>query len=156
MSEVKKELKPEVLEMSKKLSSGFSVDKNSGAGTAEPDMYKANLPKELTMDVVKAVSDYNGVFIAGATHAFAELAVDAMKGTKLPSANVTIPMGHKDALTVNVDREKHYVNHLGGGEQTTKYGVVSATYEVQVGKNKGQLKAVRSVIQELALDALAK
>lgn len=148
-------LKQEVLDLSKKLEGAIKIDKKTGDGTSE-NLYEANLPESLNMDVVKEVSNYNTTFIAAGAHAFGQLAVKAMSSNKdLEKAQIDIPMGHKDNLAINVQRVKESINHLGDGEKIIKHGVVTVDYDVRSGKNGGELKKARAAIAALASEKLA-
>lgn len=148
-------LKPEVVDLASKIKAGIKLDGKTGIGAEEGNLYEANLPESITPEIVKTISDFNSTFVAAGAFAFGELAVDAMKGNKdLERASVDIAMGGKDTLSLNVDRRKTFPNHLGGGGETEKFGIVSASYEVIAGKNAGQLKKARTLIGEIALDSL--
>lgn len=150
-------LHDDVLELSTRLAKGIKVDSKAATAVAAEDMYKDNLPTGVTMEVVKAVSDYNTTFVAAGAHAFGQVAVDAMKANKkMDRISVDIPMGVKDNVSYTVDRLKEIPNRFGNGETIVKHGVVTTSYEVRAGKNGGQLKAVRNLISELAAEALSK
>ncbi len=157
MSEVKKPtLTDSVLELSKKLAAGLSIDKDTGAGTATADLYNTTLPEGLTKDIVKAVSEHNTNFVAAGAHAFGMMAVDAMaKNKKLENASVTIPMGHRDSVTHNLARSKTFINQMSENkDEVTHYGKMTSTLEVRAGKNGGQLKAARALVAEAGLAKL--
>jgi len=148
-------LKPEVHELSCKLKGGMKLDKSTGLGEATSSLYEDNLPESLTPEILKEVSDYNTTFIAAGAHAFGELAVEAMSGNKkLERATIDIPMAGKDSIGYSVERHRSYPNHLGNGEPTEKFGIVTSNYQVQAGHNAGQLKKARLIIGELALEQL--
>lgn len=156
----KSALKQEVLDLSKKIAEGITLDKKTGHGEAADGLYESNLPEGLTVEAVKAVSDYNTTFVAAGTHAFGTLAVEAMKGSKsLTEATVQIKMFGKDTLGVSVQRSKDYNNSLakeGEPKTITKHGVITTTYDVVAGNNRGQLKAARNEIAALASEFLSK
>lgn len=147
----------DVTALSAKIQSGITIDAKASTATAADGLYKDNLPVGVTMEAVKAVSDYNTTFVAAGAHAMGIAVVEAMKGNKkMDRVSVDIPMGVKDNLSITVDRVKEVPNRFGNGEVITKYGAVTASYEVRAGKNGGQLKAARLAINELAAIALAK
>lgn len=156
----KSAVKQEVLDLSKKIAEGLTLDKKTGQGEAADDIYTANLPEGLAVETVKAVSDYNTTFVAAGTHAFGNLAIEAMKSTKgLSEANVQIKMFGKDTLGVSVQRTKEYKNPLakeGESGTITKHGVISTTYDVVAGANRGQLKVVRNEMASVAAEFLSK
>jgi len=150
-------LHQEVAALSEQLVKGITVDGKTATATAVETLYKDNLPEGLSMEAVKAVSDYNTTFVAAGTHAFGTVAIDAAKShKKLEKVSIDIPMGVKDSLSLTFDRRQEIPNRFGNGETIVKYGVIKPTYEVKAGKNGAQLKAARSVINELAAAALAK
>ena len=148
--------KESIVALAKRIADGLTLDTNTGIGSESKELYKELLPEELTMEQVKAVSEYNTDFIAAGAYAFGQMAVNAMSKNKdLTEASVDVNMGHRDVLKLSVDREKSYRNPLGGeGATSTKYGVVTAAYEVKSGKNGGQLKTARNAINAMALDLL--
>ena len=150
-------LKPEVAALAEKIKTGLELNNQTGLGAPKADvnLYEQNLPEHLSMDQVVAVGDYNTTFNAAGTDAAGQLAVEAMRDNKsLERVTFEIPMAAKDLLSVNVDRHKTFTNHLTGGGETHKYGVVSTAYEVQAGKNAGQLKKARTLIGEFGAEAL--
>lgn len=157
-TEVKKPaLHDDVATLSEKLYAGIKVDAKAATATAADNLYKDNLPTGVTMEAVKAVSDYNTSFVAAGAHAFGKAAVEAMKDhKKLEKVSLDIPMGVKDNVSYTVDRVKEVPNRFGNGETLIKHGVISTSYEVRAGKNGGQLKAARTLIGEMAAAAIAK
>jgi hypothetical protein len=152
-----KELKEEVIALSRKIHTDLSMDKKTGIGSAKPDIYSKNLPEDLSMEVVEKVSDYNTVFIAAGAAAFGAMAIDAMKNEKSIERSVLeIPMGMKDNVTYTVDRHHQFTNNTGDGEKTDKYGVLRTSYEVKAGKTGGQLKVARNNIAAIAAEAFGK
>lgn len=151
-------IKEDVLALSAKIEAGIAVDKKTGAGIENGNLYNDNLPEGLTTDTVKQVHDYNTTFVAAGTLAFGNLAATAMKSNKsLEEANISIKMGVKDKLEINMLRSKEYTNPLvENSDPVTKYGVVKANYQIQAGANKGQLKAVRNHLAELSMEYLSK
>lgn len=149
------QLKPEVTALAEKLKAGITLDSTTGIGSAKEDLYDSNLPETLTPAIVKEVSDFNTTFVAAGAFAFGSLAVEAMAGNKnLERATVEIGMGGKDNLNLSIDRSKTFNNHLAGGGETVKFGIVTPGYEVVAGKNAGQLKKARLLVGELAAAAL--
>lgn len=147
------EIKSEILELAEKLQKDITVDKKTGAGTQSENLYEKNLPDGLTTDTVKQVKEYDSAFVAAGTHAFGQLAIAAMAKNKgLEKATIELSMGHRDTMGVSVERSKTFTNHLSGnGEQTTKYGVTSVTYDARAGATSGgQLKRVRTALAEAA------
>lgn len=148
-------LKDSVIELAKKIEAGLTIDKKTGVGNAEDGLYKANLPEGLDMNTVKLVSNYNADFVAAGAFAFGKMAVDTMaKDKSLTKCTAEIKMAGRDSVTHNVDRRREYTNHLGNGEKTEKFGVVTSIYEVKAGKNSGALKTARALVAEMAFKKL--
>ena len=149
------EVKQHILDLSTKMDQFVGKVENS-AVKANDDMYEKLLPEGVTMKEVTTISNYNTDFVAAATHNISQRAVEAMaKDKSISEVSSTIKMGVNDSLTVGIDRSQTYTNHLQGGAETTKYGVVKASYEVKSGKSSGgQLKAVRAQISAMAADKL--
>lgn len=147
-----------VLALSASMKGSMSLDKDTGAGTAEKDIYTKNLPSELTQEIVEAVDAHNANFIAAGAHAFGELMVDAMAANKkLETANISIPMSGKNGVDFTGNRTSSFPNPKDPkGDPIVKYATISPTVTYQPGRNIGQLKAARAVICELGLSKLAK
>jgi len=137
-----------------KMKESVTMDKNTGTGSGTDKLYENNLPESLNMDLVKEIETYNTTFIAAATKTAGDISLDLMENNKsLERTTTSFPMGHKDELTVVIDRQKVYNNHLSkdaGDGKIIKHGVASVDYEVRSGVNGGQLKVVRNKIIEEA------
>ena len=155
-----KSLSDDVAGLSKKIQTELIYDKETKIVSEKEkagSCYEENLPEGITPAVVKALSDYNSTYVAAGVHAFGTIAVAAMaKDKSLDRVSGEIKMGHRDVLSATIDRQRQYANHLGGGEQIVKHGVVTPDYEVRAGKNAGQLKIARQLIAELAAEKLVK
>jgi hypothetical protein len=149
-------LKPETLALSKILSAGINVDGKTGEVKLTDGLYTANLPSELTPEIVSAVSDFNSTFVAAAAHAFGTNAVAAatIKNSK-DVFDTSIPLTGADKLNLGFVRSKTMPNPREPGTEITKYGVVSASLDIKAGRNGGQLKHARSEIMAAAAAALA-
>lgn len=148
-------VKDNVKEMSTAIIAGLEIDKKSGVVSEKEDanIYESTLPEELTMAVVKQVNDHNTVYVAGAADAFGTLSLEAMVSNKgLDRTTGSIKMGVNDNIAMTMDRKREYPNP-SGGDAVTKQGVVNVNLTVRAGKNAGQLKAVRTNMNELALAA---
>ena len=163
MSDKKITLKEEVLKLSTAIRAELSVDKQTGLVTGDSKkVYNENLPEGITEETVKSISDYNTTFVAGATHAVGEMAIDAMKAnSNLERVSAELGFGYKDTLDLAVDRRVEIKNHLikdENGEPTTsvKYGSTKFGMNVHSSHNAGQLKAARNLINQMAEEALKK
>jgi hypothetical protein len=151
--ETSSQIKDEILELSAKLQKDMSIDKKTGNGTEAENLYTKHLPDGLSTEVVKQVKDYDGAFIAAGTHAFGQLAIQAMKkNSDLPKATIELSMGNRDSMAVTVERSKDSVNQFSADKATvTKFGVTTVTFDARAGASKaGQLKHVRAQIAEMA------
>lgn len=160
MTEIKKpvvELKPEVVALSKIIHKAITVDGKAGTASISDGVYVANLPEGITEETVKTVSDFNTTFVAAGAYAFGQASLEAMKGSKTAD-RISLDIGFtgKDKVSYTIDRVKKSHNPQDPSVEITRYGAVSASLEMRAGKNGGQFKAVRTVINELALAALAK
>lgn len=149
------DVKQHILDLSTKMNEFVGKVENSTVKTND-DMYEKLLPEGVTMKEVKTISDYNTDFIAAATHNISQKAIEAMASDKsITEVSGSVKMGVNDSLNVGVDRQKTYTNHLQGGAETVKYGVVTAAYETRGSKGSGgQLKAVRAHINAIAAEQL--
>jgi hypothetical protein len=157
MSESK--LKERVLTLAAQIESSIKLDKATGIGTSEGDVYGSNLPEGITMETVKTVNGYDADYVAAGTYAFGKLSVEAMKKSKgLEKTSVELDMG-VNKMTVAFDRTKEYTNSLakeGEPNKITKFGVATTTFEVRGGKNSGELKKARQELNSLAQEAFGK
>jgi len=121
-------------------------------------IFEANLPQDLTMEVVKKVEGYKTEFVSAATYAIGQLAQkEIMADKKLNRIEATLAVGG-DQLAVDYERSKQYACALPGkgtegGEKITKFGVTTVAYTTKAGHNGGQLKIVRKELNELAAAA---
>ena len=155
--EVKKGVAAVVLDLSKKIITELSVQKDGTTNVAD-GLYVKTLPEGLTEDTVKAVSKHNGNFIAATAHAIGHLALDAMsKDKKLETVSAHVPTIGHDYVDVAVHRQKSFVNPQDTANPIVKNGVLDVKYHVQSGVAKaGQLKHVRAALAEEAAKALKK
>lgn len=156
----KSALDPEVLEMSSKITQNIAYNKKTKEGEEQNHVYEAVLPPSLTMETVNAVAKQNATFIAAGTHAWGNMAIEAMRADgDLNETSLQLKMAGKDTLSISVQRSKEYNNSLakeGDPKTVTKFGVVTATYDVVAAANRGQLKAVRNELAALAAEHLSK
>jgi hypothetical protein len=147
----------EVVNLSAKIEAAIMIDTDAGIiKEKEPGkVYEQNLPDGLTLDLVEKINNYDTVFVAAGAHAYGNMAIKAMAENKgLKQVTGELKTIDKNKASYSVERSKEYVNHLQGGEKTTKYGVTTTSYEIKAGKNSGQLKTVKNELAELALKML--
>lgn len=156
--EEKKVLSAEVLAISKAARAAISIDKTSGVAAEKEgsDLFKENLPEGLSMDTVKAVSNYKTNFVAGTAHALGTLAVEAMASNKkLEEVSASIAMGGRDKANFTVHRRREFTNRFDpNGGKVVKLAPIAVTLEERHGKNGGQLKIARAQVSELAMAKL--
>lgn len=151
-----------VLTMAKAIEKQLKLDTKTGIVESEDGIYEKMLPEELSIETVKAVGTHNANFIAAGSYAVGNIAVQAMaKHKSLDRVSGEIKMAGRDVMSVNVDREKPFTNHLkrdadGNPETGVKVGVVTTSYDVRAGRNSGELKKVRSAIADMAMAKLSK
>ncbi len=155
MSQTENKISPVVQDMAKKIKANLEFDAKSGVCTEKTESFEACLPEDLSIDTVRRVVDHNANFVAAGALAFGELAVAAMsKNKSLTEASAELKMVSRDSVSFVMEREHTYQNRLGSGDSVTKHGVITSNYHVKGGKNSGQLKAVRSHMNEIAAKAL--
>jgi len=154
-----KELNPAVVELSARLVKGITIAKDHTVSVND-DLYTSTLPEGLTKAIVEQVSDHNAVFIAASGDAFGKLATQAMvKDKSLAELTVVIPTVRKDHVDQTFTRTVVSTNAFAKTEaekQVTKHGVLSTSYSIRAGKNKGDLQAVRAQLSEAAGKLFAK
>lgn len=135
---------------------GMVLDTDNQLVSADDKAYEANLPEELTMEVVNKVGEYNTDFVAATANAFGNIAIEAFeKNSGLSQLSTTVPMAGKDKVSHTISREKTYRNPADqDAAPIVKKGVMSTTLEVKAGSNSGQLKSVRTMLSELAASQL--
>lgn len=142
-----------IISISTTVAANLTGDKDTGSITAAADTYEKTLPQGLTMDIVNQVAEHNTNFVAGATHAFGQMAMGLMsENKKLDTVIGQMTMGGEDSLNLHYTRSKE-MHVPGKDDKITKYGVTNITYEVKAGKNGGELKKVRTQLNELAFAA---
>lgn len=152
-------VKQEVLDYSDMVVKAGACDGKSGAITSDSlEIYNNNLPAGITPEIVKSLSDYDAIAIPGMVHAAGVLAIEAMsKSPDLTRCEGELPFGHKNSVTVIVDRSKTYQNHLTGkGEEIVRHGVVSPIIHYRTGNSGGQMQAARQEVANLAAASLTK
>lgn len=157
-TEVKKspELKPHIVELSKKLAEVIKIDHKAGTAAIEADAYVKNMPEGVTKESTEAAEDYRKSFVAAGSHAFGMAAVEAMKKDKTSERYVLeAPMTGRDSVTFSLDRSKTSHNPREPEKEIVKAGYVSASMDLQSGKNGGQFKAVRVLVSEYAAKHIA-
>lgn len=155
------DIKPEVVELSNRLSKHIAVAKD-GTTTVGENLFESHLPESLTPEVVAEVRNYTSNFIAAGQHSFGMAAVGALNDNKkLNEVSTTIGLGGKDTLELSVARSKTYVDRMGENKdnprEIVKYGVCVATV-TQAGHSNstGQLGLVRKHIGQHAAELLGK
>ncbi len=151
-------LKPEVVELSEKITPSLSLNKTDGVITESTSSYIENLPEGITPDIDTSLTNYRKTFVAASLHSVGTMAVEAMaKNKKLDNVTAELKMGDDDCVRHSVDREKTY--KFGSGAEaktTTKHGVVTTEVDIKGGHNSGQLKLARAHVGTLAASKLDK
>ncbi len=143
------DIKPEVLELSKKLKAGITITKDGSASVAD-GIYEQNLPEGVSMDTLKEIQKHNNTFIAAAAHAFGTEAIGTMKkNAEVSAVSLSIPTVGKDSLDLSIQRERPIPNANGEGT-TVKYGSLQAKYNMYGAGSRGQLLKVKQELSEAA------
>ena len=146
------DIKPEVLELSKKLKAGITIAKDGNA-SVEEGLFVKNLPEGITEEQLKQIQTHTGLFIAAAGHAFGGEAIDVMKkNAELQQVSVSIPTVGKDSIDLTFQRERAVPN-AGGEGTTTKYGSLSAKVNTYSAGSRGQFLKVKQDLSERAQSA---
>lgn len=155
MSEQKKTLKEEILELSSKITASLKTDEKAGVIESSSDTYFENLPEGLTPELIKAKSDYDSNYIAAGSHAVGEAGLKILAANKeLDKVTGTAAMGYKDSLNVTVYRQKEYPKPGSAGEKIVKKGAMSISFDTRATNNSGQLAIAKSTILEAAADLI--
>jgi hypothetical protein len=154
-------VKQEVLDMSEKLRQHAKIDPKTGEITGlTAATYVSLLPADVTEEQAKSLQVHHATMVAAAAHAVGHLAIPVMKKQKdIDKVSMVIPMIGKDFLAVDFDRSRQVPardadNNPSGTK--TKFGSVSVNYEVYGTGTRGQLKAVKQELSELATAAFGK
>ena len=150
-------VKATVLDLSKALSADVKISAK-GEVTLSDGIFEKHLPDGITPDIVKAVTAYEGEFIAAAAHAVGHHAVDTFKKHKgVESIAVTVPMAGKNTLDLSLERSRTFpgmVRDGVAGPEVVKYATMDVKYTVhEAAGSRGQLKQVRNSVNEAALAA---
>jgi len=148
-------LKTEVLELADRIEAALNVDNKTGMAPAADDIYEQTLPEDVTMTLVNKIEKHNANFIAASTYALGRVGTKALAGhKKLDSVETVIKMGGKNELHLTMERQRTYPNPQDKENPIVKHGVISVNYDIVADNNAGQLKIARSLINDLAADAL--
>lgn len=118
------------------------------------DFYEELLPDDLTMAQVKKVQEHNSNLVSAVGLAVGELGNKEFgKHKKFDEVSVEFN-ANKDKIGLNYQRSKQVPD--GSGGQQTKYGILSARYQVAGASNKGSFKKVRDWLSNTAADSFGK
>lgn len=160
------DIKPEILELAKKLEKAINVSKD-GSTTVDENVYKeyleegvkANLSKTLAekvtniAEILEAEQKYKSSFIAAAGHAFGGKSIDVMKKhNDISQTNMNISTIGKDSLDFVFKREVPVPNPGGEGTKVS-YGSLQVKANTYSAGNRGQLAKVKQDLSERAQSA---
>jgi len=161
--EKKLSLKDEVLALAKEIRCKVELDTDTGVVSGDTtSVYNEHLPDGLTPSLVKSLSEYNTTYVAAGTYAVGEMAVEAFqKNSKIDRVVSELHLGYKDSFEVAFDRRTETKNNLqkdadGNPVTITKYGACKFSLNVNSANNVGQLKIARSLVSQMAAEALGK
>lgn len=106
---------------------------------------------------IQFTKSYDEEFIAGATLAVGELAIEEFgKNKELEHVNAKFKTVGRDEINIRVDRKRENVNPMNREQTIVKYANVSVDHKrVATNKNAGQLKEVQKHLNESAASKLA-
>lgn len=155
-------IKEDVIELSKAIKPHLKIteepnDPSRGLAVIEGDVYVANLPEGVTVDLIKKVQAYDSLFIAGTTHAFGEAGIKHLEKHKgQDRVTLSVPTVGKDTMDFDLRRSSTYPSPQGKpGETITKFASVTAVHTVHGTRNIGDLKKVKTHLAELGAKHLA-
>lgn len=149
------EVKQHVQDMAKVLKKGMKVG-DGGAITSEADLYEQTLPEDLPMDTVKRVYGHTEDVVAAMTLATGQLGAEALKkNKKLDSVSSEMKIGKHGDISVGYLRSqtttvRNPSDPSQPARDVTKYGVTVPRVRTYAGKNRGELKKVRTQLSEEA------
>ncbi len=150
------ELKEKTVELAQQIKGEVKYDKDNRT-IIDDNTYERHLPEGLSMNVIESVDGYNALYIAATAKASGEIAIEHMaKEPTLQTVTAQFQMGKKNEVSHVINREATYTNPTNPKEPIVKHGDISSKFSVYAGLNRGDLKKVRSHLQELATEKLVK
>lgn len=147
------DIKAPVRSMADVLKGEIQIDKAGVVTVGENTFAKTLEGTGLTVENFEKVSEHISTLAAASVTAVGELATPVFATNKeLDRVNVTIPTVKKDSVNVDYFRSKDYPNPAGGGVKTV-HGVTQVRVDQYGTGNRGQVKAARGAINELAAEA---
>ncbi len=135
----------------------FSIDKQTGQGSATEDAYKKGLPENVTYQQTEDVRNYNVNFRLASMEIVGDKVLEIMRGNKsLDVATVHVPMGGKDSIKFTVDRERKMHNPQDASTPIVKQGYITATLETSLDAKDASFKAIRTEIGDAFAAAFKK
>lgn len=147
------EIKSHIRTLADTLAAEIEISKE-GVATVKEGAFERTLEGTgLTLEQAEKASAHIGNLAAATVLAFGEKAVDVVaKNKDLDRISIVLPTTGKDSIKADYFRSKDYPNPKEGGTKTV-HGVVTVQAETYGAGNRGQVKAARAVINELALAA---
>lgn len=142
-----KELKASVQALSEKIIQSIEVDK-AGVGKATSNTFDDNLPESITPEHVKTLKEYEALYVPAAVDAFGKVAIAAMGEHNINTAQIEMPMAHKDTLSIGVTGQTTV-------DDKTTYGELDIVMTSYAASNGAQLKIARNLVTEAAQAAFA-
>lgn len=180
-NEEQRELSQEIKDLASKIKAGIVMsDTKSVKGDSDitaygkeekpGSLFKSNLPKNLTQEMVKNVNEYTKNFVTASSLAAGELAIEAMaKDKRVKDVQVDLRLMNYNSLSHSIDRQRSFKDTKNGkvigkdanGKEIrepvdiVKKAFMLTTFNSCYDKNSsGDLKLVRSMISEMAKDKL--
>lgn len=147
------DIKAPVRALADLLKGEIQIDKAGQVTVPEGIFAKTLEGTNLTVEQFEQTSDHIVNLAAASVTAIGELATPVVKDNKdLDRISATIPTFKKDTIDVDYFRQKEYPNPAGGGVKTV-HGVTQVRVNQHGTGNRGQVKAARAAINELAAEA---
>ena len=147
----------EVREISQRLKEAIKLDPTTGTAPKESTegLYVAEAERHgISLDQLKTVHDFQSDFVAGASLAVGELAIEGMKKhKKLDSVTVSIPTVGAGAMTAYMPRETTGRNPTTG-EAVVSHGRLSVDWKTGIGERRGQMNHVLTHLKDVGQAAL--
>lgn len=159
------ELKKEILDLGKELKKHSELGERKGdqadlkpkdGATPFVDLLKT---REIPLDVVERYEEAKTDYTNAAAWATGEIGIPAMeKDGDLKKVTATFPMLGKDSVGVTLNRERQVPAGLGqpAGETKTAYGTMTVKHDIYSTGSVGDLKHIKHLVSERALEKLGK
>lgn len=137
----------EILELAKTIKPELKIG-DAGVVTLDKKFYETNLPAGLTMEQVEQLQAYDSNLLSATALALGEVSLPHFKKHKNVERTSLEYSAGKNKVELRCLREKHVPAGPLGGEPTTKFGVLEASYRVHAARNVGSFAKIRAHMSE--------